>query len=88
MSDEERPYEYLAPDVVAARDAVGRAISEYLHVIRPDEDPFVVAWAVAAEWTNAELEQSGHAGQDVISPSEQPISATAGLGAYLLNRFT
>jgi len=88
MSDAERPYEYLAPDVVAARDAVGRAIAEYMRVIRPNDEPFVVAWAVATEWTNAELEQSGHAGQDVISPSEQPISASAGLGAYLLKRFT
>lgn len=87
MSDEERPYEYLAPDVVAARDAVGRAIAEYLRTIRPDEDPFVLAWAVGVEWTNAELEQSGRAGRDVISPSEQSISASAGIGAYLFNRF-
>ena len=87
MSDGERPYEYLAPDVVAARDAVGRAISEYLRLIRPDEDPFVVAWVVGVEWTNAELEQAGEAGRDVVSPSEQPVSATAGLGAYLLHRF-
>lgn len=85
--DDESPYDYLDPEVVAARDAVGKAISEYLRVIRPDENPFVVAWAVGAEWTNAELEQSGRAGRDVISPSEQPISATAGLGGYLLSRF-
>lgn len=88
MSDEEqRPYDYLAPEVVAARDAVGRAIADYLRTIRPDEDPYLVAWAVGAEWTNAELEQSGRAGRDVVSPSEQSISASAGIGAYLLNRF-
>lgn len=87
MEDEERPYDYMAPEVVAARAAVGKAISEYLKVIRPHDDPYVVAWAVGAEWTNAELEQTGRAGRDVISPSEQPIAASAGLGAYLLNRF-
>lgn len=87
MSDDEREYDYLAPDVVAARAAVGKAVSEYLRVIRPDEDPYVVAWAVAVEWTNAELEQTGRAGRDVISPSEQNISATVGLGAYLTHRF-
>lgn len=89
MSDKDaHPYDYLAPEVVEARAAVGRAISAYLAVIRPEEKPYVVAWAVAAEWTNAELEQTGRAGQDVISPSEQPISASAGLGAYLAKRFT
>lgn len=88
MSDEdERPYDYLAPAVVAARDAVGRAIAEYVALIRPGESPYVVAWAVAAEWTNAELEQSGRAARDIVSPSEQSLSASAGLGAYLMNRF-
>lgn len=85
--DDEREYDYLAPEVVAARDAVGRAIADYLRTIRPDEDPYLVAWAVGAEWTNTDLEQSGRAGRDVISPSEQSISASAGLGAYLVNRF-
>lgn len=88
MSDEERPYDYLAPEVVAARDAVGKAIAEYLRTIRPDDNPYVVAWAVGAEWTNAELEQTGRAGRDVISPSEQSISASAGIGAHLVNRFS
>lgn len=85
--DDEREYDYLAPEVVAARDAVGRAIADYLRTIRPNEDPYLVAWAVGTEWTNTDLEQSGRAGRDVISPSEQSISASAGLGAYLVNRF-
>lgn len=87
MSYEERPYDYLAPEVVAARDGVARAVTEYLRTIRPNDDPYVVAWAVGVEWTNAELEQTGRAGRDVVSPSEQSISASAGLGAYLMNRF-
>lgn len=86
MSDE-REYNYLAPDVIAARDRVGKAITEYLHTIRPDDAPYVVAWCVGAEWTNAELEQTGRAGRDVISPSEQSISASAGIGAYITARF-
>lgn len=85
--DEDPSPGYLDPDVVAARDAVGKAIGDYLRLLRPNENPFVVAWAVGAEWTNAELEQTGRAGRDIISPSEQPISATCGLGAYLVARF-
>ena len=88
MSDEDRDFDYLALEVVAARAAVGKAVSEYLQIIRPDEDPYVVAWAVGVEWTNAELEQTARAGRDVISPSEQNISATVGLGVYLAKRFS
>lgn len=90
MNDDEEDaeeYDYLAPEVVAARANVGKAISEYMATIRPNEKPFVVAWAVACEWTNAELEQSGRAGRDVISPSEQTISASSGLGWHLVRRF-
>ena len=89
MDDDEdgRSYDYLAPEVVEARDAVGRAVANYLSIIRPDETPFILAWVIAAEWTNPELEQSGRAGRDVISPSEQTISASAGLGAYIAGRF-
>ena len=86
--DEDTPsYDYFAPEVQAARDAVGRAISEYLRTIHPDEEPFVVAWVVGAEWTNAKLEQSARAGRDIISPAEQSISASGGLGAYVAARF-
>lgn len=85
--DDDREYDYLAPDIVAARDAVGKAITDYLRTIRPDDDPYVVAWCVGAEWTNPEFEQTGRAGRDVISPSEQSISASAGIGAYITARF-
>lgn len=88
MDDDESDYDYMAPETVDARNAVGRAITGYLNIIRPNEAPYVVAWAVGVEWTNAELEQTGRAGRDVISPSEQSVSATAGLGAFLTNRFT
>lgn len=88
MSDGDLPpYDYNAPEVQAARDAVGRAIANFLTIIRPDEQPYVVAWAVGVEWTNAELEQNAQAGRDVISPAEQSISASGGLGMYLLNRY-
>jgi hypothetical protein len=85
--NDDRSYDYLAPEVVEAREAVGRAVTNYLNVIRSDETPFVLARAVAAEWTNPELEQTGRAGRDIISPSEQTVSASAGLGAYLAARF-
>lgn len=86
MDDDDRGYNYLDPAVVAARDEVGKAVTAYLKIIRPEENPYVVAWAVGAEWTNSELELSGQAARDIISPSEQSVSATAGLGAYLLHR--
>jgi len=89
MSDDVdgRGFDYFAPDVVAARAAVGRAISDYVAAIRPDETPYVTAWAVGLEWTNTELEQAAQAGRDLISPSEQTISAPSGLGHYLAHRF-
>lgn len=71
-----------------ARDVVSKAISDYLTAVRPDEATIVVAWAVGIEWTSIELEQNFQAGRDVIMPREQTISASAGLGAYLVNRFT
>lgn len=85
--DDYRDYDYFAPKVIAAREAVGKAISDYIGTIRPDDAPYVVAWAVAAEWTNRELEQTGRAGRDTISPSEQTISATVGLGSHLVARY-
>lgn len=86
MDDDEKP-DMLAPEIQAARDNVSRAIADYLNLIHPGETPYVVAWAVGAEWTNAELEQTGRAGRDVIAPNEQSVSASAGIGAYLTNRF-
>jgi hypothetical protein len=85
--EDERPYDYMAPEIVEAREEVGRAVANYLNIMRPEETPYVVAWVVGAEWTNTELEQTGRAGRDVISPSEQTISGSAGLGAYIAARF-
>ena len=85
--DDDDEYDYMAPDVQEARNVVAKAIADYLLVIRPTETPYVVAWCAAAEWTNTELEQSGSAGRDTISPSEQSISATVGLGAYVSARY-
>lgn len=85
MSDDDKPT-YMSPDATAARDKVSKAISEYLQVMRPDEDPYVVAWVVGAEWTNVEAERAGRAGRDMIMPLEQSLAASAGLGLYLTNR--
>ncbi|WP_405373394.1 MULTISPECIES: hypothetical protein [unclassified Microbacterium] len=89
MSDDDDDFttDFNAPEVRAAKDAVARAINDYLHVLRPDDAPYVVAWAVAAEWTNTDLELTGRAGRDIIMPNEQTISASAGLGSYLTGRF-
>jgi hypothetical protein len=87
MDEDEQKPDMLAPEIQAARDAVGRAIADYLTLIHPGESPYVVAWAVGAEWTNAELEQTGRAGRDVIAANDQSISASAGIGAYLTHRF-
>lgn len=84
----ERDYDWNAPEVQQARLEVERAISHYMQTIRSDEAPIVVAWQVAVEWTNMELEQDGRAGRDVISPMEQSLSASAGLGMYIVNRYT
>ena len=88
MDDDELSADFLAPDVVEARAVLGRAISDYLDVLRGEEQPFVVAWVVAAEWTNPDLEQTGRAGRDVVSPTEQTLSASVGLGAFIASRYT
>jgi hypothetical protein len=85
--DQQADYEYMAPEVQAARDTIAKAIAHYMLILRPTEQPYMVAWTVACEWTNTELEQSGRAGRDTISPSEQTISATVGLGQYTVNRY-
>jgi len=85
--DDEQQPSYLTPEAAEARDKVSKAISEYLQVVRPGEDPYVVAWVVGAEWTNATLEQTGRAGRDVIMPQDQSIAASCGLGVYITNRF-
>lgn len=87
MTDDDRSYDWNDPRVKEARDAVERAIIAYEQLIRPDEAPIVVAWGVAVEWTNMALEQAGRAGRDVITPQEQTISASAGLGLYLTDRY-
>ncbi|MFC7430997.1 MULTISPECIES: hypothetical protein [unclassified Agrococcus] len=85
--DDEAAFDYFAPDIVEARADVGRAINAYLQLIRPGENAFPVAWVAAVEWTNTDLEQAARASRDIVSPSEQAIAASCGLGVYLTNRF-
>jgi hypothetical protein len=88
MDEDELPdYDHTDPQVIEARNKVAKAITEYLNAIRPTDAPYVIAWVVAAEWTNPELEQTARAGRDVIAQQEQPISASCGLGMYITNRF-
>lgn len=86
--DDETPYDVTAPELVAARDAISRAINNYLQLLRPSENPYPVAWVIGVEWTNTELEQQARAGRDTIMPNEQTISASGGLGTYIANRYT
>lgn len=85
--DDDLDYDPNSAEIVAARTAVAKAISDYVTAIRPDKSPFVVAWAVGVEWTNAELEQKQAACRDIITNQDQPISATSGLGRYLMVSF-
>lgn len=87
MDDDDLDYDPHDPEVIAAREAVGRAIAAYLNVIRKDQNPFVVAWAVGAEWTCAEFERNAEAGRDVITNHDQPISASLGLGHFIRSAF-
>lgn len=85
---EDREYDWNDPQVEDARLEIERAITRCMNVIRPDETPLVVAWQVGVEWTNSELEREGQAGRDVVAPKEQTLSASAGLGHYILDRYT
>lgn len=84
LSDEERQER-----TENARDALDRAVRDYITAMRggEDDDPYVQAWAVACEWTTVELERDRMAGRDVITPDGQLISTGAGLGNYLVRRF-
>lgn len=87
MDDDDYTVDFNSAEVIAAKDAVARAVSDYLQLLRPEDAPYVVAWVVGAEWTNTDLEQTGRAGRDIIMPHEQTISASAGLGSYITSRF-
>jgi hypothetical protein len=88
MDEEDLPApDWNDPAIIAARKQVERAIGEYLAVLRAGMHPYPVAWVVGVEWTNPDIEQNHQAARDVISPDEQTISASAGLGAYILDRY-
>lgn len=78
------------------REQLAALISEYVDVIRTDIDesvqgndrPIVQAWVVGIEWTNIELERNDMGGRDSITPDGQTLSNSAGLGAYIADRYT
>ena len=52
------------------------------------EQPFVVGWALAYEFTSVELELASKAGRRVFVADNQMISTSLGLGHYLRKAFT
>lgn len=61
-----------------------------LHSLEREEDdePFVVAWALAYEFTSVKLELESKAGRRVFVADNQMISTSLGLGHYLRKAFT
>lgn len=52
---------------------------------RREGNAIITAWVAAFEWTNVGLEQDNAACRDVISNLSQPISASGGLGQFIVN---
>lgn len=58
---------------------MGRLVAEIVRLRNPEDDPIVVGWAGAYEWTSVRLEQGDRFGAGRISPAEQSGSMTYGL---------
>lgn len=58
---------------------------EKLLTARREGNAIITAWVAAIEWTNVGLEQENAACRDVLSDLAQPLSASAGLGQFIVN---
>ena len=63
----------------AIRDEIGRLISEFTRLHNPDDQPIVIGWALAYEWTSVELEQADRFGTGTTAPSQQSGALSRGL---------
>jgi hypothetical protein len=52
---------------------------------RREGNAIITAWVAAFEWTNVGLEQDNAAVRDVVSNFSQPLSASGGLGQFIVN---
>lgn len=59
--------------------AIGKLVSELVRVRNPEDDPILVGWVAAYEWTSVELEQADRYGTGKASPPEQAGSMSRGL---------
>lgn len=61
------------------RDEIGRLAGELARLRNPDDQPILMGWAIAYEWTSVDLEQNDRFGIGTTSAREQLGAATRGL---------
>lgn len=71
-------------ELAAAREELHKAIGRFFTLAHPGE--YVTAWVLATEYTDIRLTQENKAGRAITAPVDQPISATLGLGSYIVGR--
>ena len=63
----------------AIRDEIGRLVSELSRLRNPDDQPIVIGWALAYEWTSIELEQTDRFGTGTTAANQQSGALSRGL---------
>ena len=61
------------------RDEIGRLVSELTRLRNPDDQPIIIGWALAYEWTSVELEQADRFGSGTAAPGQQSGALSRGL---------
>lgn len=81
----------MDPERLAAleeqREIISKAISEFVRLASQADDPFVTGWVIGVEWTNVGMEQAQQAARNAIAPNSQMVSASQGLGLFVVDSF-
>lgn len=58
---------------------IGRLVGELTRLRQQDEDPIIVGWALAYEYTSVDIEQADRFGIGTAAPREQSGALSRGL---------
>ncbi|MDF2578448.1 MAG: hypothetical protein K0S49_27 [Microbacterium sp.] len=66
-------------EIEQARSAVEEAIQRFVSLAATFDRPFMTGWAVAFEYTSADLDDEGNTADSVIVPTVQSRATSRGL---------
>lgn len=69
------------------RSIIAHAISEFVRLAANDTESFVTGWVIGVEWTTIGMEQNQQAARNAIAPTSQMVSASSGLGTFIVDSF-